>query len=205
MESWQSDAATYRSRQRYKEGIFQKGYDQGVAEMISRSIKEAFTSNDPDMVSMRSQMLRQAGVAVPQVPQGQTQGQPLPMIEDRPRHPVDDIWQPMHVHLNIPFGRAKKLTVGEGYMHPKEDIKDFNQDQIPANYAVVILTWYATEYEEFEMEYPTCRRGNVPWSCHGFRSPVEQGRHRDHSLDTDFYADGDTSITTIRCRILSPR
>ena len=54
VESWQSDAATYRSRQRYKEGIFQKGYDQGVAEMISRSIKEAFTSNDPDMVSMRS-------------------------------------------------------------------------------------------------------------------------------------------------------
>ena len=80
-------------------------------------------------------MLRQAGVAVPQVPQGQTQGQPLPMIEDRPRHPVDDIQQPMRVHLNIPFGRAKKLTVGEGYMHPKEDIKDFNQDQIPANYA----------------------------------------------------------------------
>jgi len=150
VESWQSDAATYRSRQRYKEGIFQKGYDQGVAEMISRSIKEAFTSNDPDMVSMRSEMLRQAGVAVPQVPQGQ----PLPMIEDRPRHPVDAIREPMHVQLTIPFGRAKKLTVAEGYMHPKEDIKDFNQDQIPANYAAVILTWYATEYEEFEMEYP---------------------------------------------------
>ena len=57
VESWQSDAATYWSRQRYKEGIFQKGYDQGVAKMISWSIKEAFTSNDPDMVSMRSQML----------------------------------------------------------------------------------------------------------------------------------------------------
>jgi hypothetical protein len=40
------------------EGIFQKGYGQGMAEMISRSIKEAFTSNDPDMVSLRSQMLR---------------------------------------------------------------------------------------------------------------------------------------------------
>ena len=49
-----SHSTKYRSRQRYKEGIFQKGYDQGVAEMISRSIKEAFTSNDPDMVSMRS-------------------------------------------------------------------------------------------------------------------------------------------------------
>ena len=73
------------------------------------------------------------------------------MIEDRPRHPVDDIWEPMRVHLTIPFGRAKKLTMGEGYMHPKEDIKDFNQDQIPANYAAMILTWYATEYEEFHL------------------------------------------------------
>ena len=77
------------------------------------------------------------------------------MIEDCPRHPIDDIREPMRVHLMIPFGRAKKLTVGEGYMHPKEDIKDFNQDQIPTNYAAMILTWYATEYEEFEMEYPT--------------------------------------------------
>ena len=50
------------------------------------------------------------------------------MIEDHPRHPVDDIREHMRVHLTIPFGRAKKLTVGEGYMHPKEDIKDFNQD-----------------------------------------------------------------------------
>ena len=124
MESWLSDTTTYRSRQRYKEGIFQKGYDQGMAEMISRSIKEAFTSNDPE----RSQMLRQAGVAVSQVPQGQRQGQPLPMIEDRPRHSVDAIREPMRVQLTIPFGRAKKLTVGEGYMHPKEDVKDFNQD-----------------------------------------------------------------------------
>lgn len=27
VESWQTDAATYRSRQRYKEGLIQKGYD----------------------------------------------------------------------------------------------------------------------------------------------------------------------------------
>ena len=50
------------------------------------------------------------------------------MIEDRPRHPVGAIREPMRVHLTILFGRAKKLTMGEGYMHPKEDIKDFNQD-----------------------------------------------------------------------------
>jgi hypothetical protein len=67
VESWQSDATTYKSRQRYKEGIWQKGYDQGVSEMIKSSIKEAFTSNDSKMVAMRSEMFRQASLPVPQV------------------------------------------------------------------------------------------------------------------------------------------
>jgi hypothetical protein len=58
VDSWQTDAATYRSRQRYKEGLVQKGYDQAMEKMISQSIQDVFTSNDPKMVAMRSQMLR---------------------------------------------------------------------------------------------------------------------------------------------------
>jgi hypothetical protein len=34
MDSWQSDTASYHTRQRYKEGLFQKGKDEAVKEMI---------------------------------------------------------------------------------------------------------------------------------------------------------------------------
>ena len=118
------------------------------------------------------------------------------MIEDRPRHPVDDIREPMRVHLTTLFGRAKKLTMGEGYMHPKED---FNQDQIPANYTIVILTWYAIEYEEFEMEYPTVEGVTILGAAMG--SEVLWNKD-----DIEIILSTPTStLTAIHCWILSPR
>jgi hypothetical protein len=51
-------------RQRYKEGLRQEGHDEVMQQLINKSIQEAFTSNDPKMVEMRSQMLRQAGVSL---------------------------------------------------------------------------------------------------------------------------------------------
>jgi len=53
-----------------------------MAEVIKHSIKEAFTSNEPEMVAMRSQMFREASLAID--PLQQPQG--LPMIEGQPRH-----------------------------------------------------------------------------------------------------------------------
>jgi hypothetical protein len=58
VDSWQSDANTYYMRQRYKEGLRQEGHDEVMQQLINKSIQEAFTSNDPKMVEMRSQMLR---------------------------------------------------------------------------------------------------------------------------------------------------
>jgi hypothetical protein len=39
VESWQSDAASYRTRQRYKEWLIQKGKDVAVKEMIMGQYK----------------------------------------------------------------------------------------------------------------------------------------------------------------------
>jgi hypothetical protein len=52
VESWQSDASSFKSRQRYKAGIFDKGYQQGMSDMIKSSMKEAFMSNNPEMVAV---------------------------------------------------------------------------------------------------------------------------------------------------------
>jgi hypothetical protein len=62
MESWQSNAASYHTRQRYKEGLIQKGKDEAVKEMIMGTIQDAFTSADPKMVESRTQMFLQSGV-----------------------------------------------------------------------------------------------------------------------------------------------
>jgi hypothetical protein len=53
VDSWQSDAASYHTRQRYKEGIFQAGKEAAVKEMIMGSIQDAFMSIDPKMVELR--------------------------------------------------------------------------------------------------------------------------------------------------------
>jgi hypothetical protein len=54
VESWQSDAASYHTRQRYKEGLIQKGKDEAVKEMIIGMIQDAFVSTDPKMVELRT-------------------------------------------------------------------------------------------------------------------------------------------------------
>jgi hypothetical protein len=52
-------------RQRYKEGLVQKGCDEAVKDMIMGKIQDAFTSTDPKMVELRMQMFRQASVLLP--------------------------------------------------------------------------------------------------------------------------------------------
>jgi hypothetical protein len=61
------------------------------------------------------------------------------MIEDRPRRSIDDIKEGLHVHLLVPFGRFKKLTVGEAILHPPHEVQDFNLQQILENYVIVIV------------------------------------------------------------------
>jgi hypothetical protein len=151
MESWQSDAAMYKPRQSYKEGIWQKGYDQGISEMIKSSIKGAITSNDPKMVAMRSEMFHQAGLSIPQVQHKRA----MPTIEDHPRHSIDDIKEGLHVHLLVSFDRFKKLIMGEAILHPHHEVQHFRLKQIPENYVVVTVMWNVPEHEEYEMDHPT--------------------------------------------------
>ena len=56
MDSWQSDATSYHTRQRCKEGLIQKGRDEAVKDMIMGVIQAAFTSSDHKMVELRTQM-----------------------------------------------------------------------------------------------------------------------------------------------------
>jgi hypothetical protein len=103
-----------------------------MSEMISKGIKEAFTSMDPEMVAMRSQIFRQASLPVPPCPEGQ-----LLMIEDRPRHPVAEVQEDTRVQLTIPHGRENKITVAEGLLHPVHNVRDYALEEIPPNYAIV--------------------------------------------------------------------
>ena len=54
VESWQSDAASYHTRQRYKEEIFQKGKEEAMREIVMGMIQDAFTSTNPKMVELRA-------------------------------------------------------------------------------------------------------------------------------------------------------
>ena len=56
VDSWQSDAASHHTRQRYKEGLIQKGRDEAMEEIAMGKIQDAFTSNDPKMVELRKKM-----------------------------------------------------------------------------------------------------------------------------------------------------
>ena len=58
MEAWQYDTNSYHTRQRYKEGLLQKGHDEAVKDMIMGKIQDAFTSTDPKMVELRTHMFR---------------------------------------------------------------------------------------------------------------------------------------------------
>ena len=54
MDSRQSDATSHRTRKRYKEGLIQKGRDEAMKDIAMGTIQEAFTSNDPKMVELRT-------------------------------------------------------------------------------------------------------------------------------------------------------
>jgi hypothetical protein len=73
VDSWQSDATSYHTRQRYKEGLIQKVRDEAMKEIIMGRIQNAFISTDPKMVEMNAQMFLQAGV-LPQQGQAAIQG-----------------------------------------------------------------------------------------------------------------------------------
>ena len=62
VDSWQSDAASHHTRQRYKEGLIQKGRDEAMEDIAMGKIQDAFMSNDPKMVELRTKMFLQAGV-----------------------------------------------------------------------------------------------------------------------------------------------
>jgi hypothetical protein len=122
-----------------------------MKEMINKSIQDAFTSNDPKMVEMRSQMFRQAGVSLTIV-----QGQMVPMIGGLPRYPVDDIEKTMACTLLVPYGRgSRKKEVGTGATLPPDEIQEYANQSIPPDYAVVVVSWAAVGFGEHELEFPT--------------------------------------------------
>ena len=47
VDSWQSNATSYHTRLRQKEGLIQKGRDEAMKEIIMGMIQDAFTSTDP--------------------------------------------------------------------------------------------------------------------------------------------------------------
>lgn len=96
MDSWQSDATSHHMRQRYKEGLIQKGRDEAVKDMIMGMIQEAFTSTDPRM-ELRMQMFLQAGV-LPQQGQADVQGQMPPGTSQPLRYAADEIMEPNTWH-----------------------------------------------------------------------------------------------------------
>jgi hypothetical protein len=56
---------SYYTRQAYKEGLVQQGRDETMMNFVMGSIQDAFTTNDPEMVELMSQMFRQDGVLLP--------------------------------------------------------------------------------------------------------------------------------------------
>ena len=85
MDSWQSDAASHHTRQRYKEGLIQKGRDEAMEDIAMGKIQETFTSNDPKMVELRKKMFLQAGV-LPQQPAGTSQPKGTQPMRSQRKH-----------------------------------------------------------------------------------------------------------------------
>ena len=56
VDSWQSDATSYHTKLRYKEGLIHKGRDEALNEMIIGTIQDAFMSTNHKMVELRTQM-----------------------------------------------------------------------------------------------------------------------------------------------------
>ena len=146
VDSWQSDAASHHTRQRYKEGLIQKGRDEAMEEIAMGKIQDAFTSNDPKMVELRKKMFLQAGV-LPQQPAGTSQPQ---------RYPVDEITEETLAILQVPFGRAgRKNDVAQGLVQPPDSEARYNGQPIPPEYALVDVAWMADDFDSNELDFPT--------------------------------------------------
>ena len=144
MDSWQSDAASHYTRLRYKEGLIQKGRDDLMKDIAMGTIQEAFMSNDPKMVELRTQLFLLAGV-LPQ--QGISQPQ---------RYPADEITEETLATLQMPFGRTRrKKDIAQGLVQPPNSEDRYNGQPIPPEYALVHLAWAANEHERDELDYPT--------------------------------------------------
>lgn len=150
VDSWQSDAtSSFHTRQRYKADLKQQGYQQAMKEMIEKTIQETLTSEDPRLFELRSQMLRQHGLAV----------QPRQEAAGPQEYPVDRINEHEYAELYIPVGRRgkKKLAATGNVFPPARGAKSYNDMYnmpIPPNYALVEVLWTCPELGDEEIDFP---------------------------------------------------
>jgi len=149
-----AEGSSYRSRQRYKEELIQKGKDDAVKEMIMGKIQDAFTSTDPKMVQLRMQMFEQA-VVLPLPGQPMIQGQIVLGLGQHRRYPVNDIIEQTICTLQMPFGRSGRKEVAQGVVLPPDNDTTYAGKPIPPDYAKVVMAWTNIEFEEDELDIPT--------------------------------------------------
>jgi len=130
----------------------QKGRAEVTKDMIKETIKEAFTSTEPEMVELRKQMF----VSV-MSQQGEASVQMGPGTSELRRYPVDEITEPILGDLHVPWGRTgrKKIKVAEGIVKPPNPEARYGGMPIPTDYALVDVAWTADEFEGQELDYPT--------------------------------------------------
>jgi hypothetical protein len=153
VESWQSDTASYHTRKSYKEGIFQAGKEAAVKEMIIGSIKDAFTSTDPQMVELRTQMFRQASVMTQQG-EASIQEPTVPGTSQPQRYPTNEIVEPSPTWLQVPWGRTgRKKNMATGTVQLPNPKARFHGRAIPPNYALVEVAWTDNHHDEDELDF----------------------------------------------------
>jgi hypothetical protein len=153
VDSWQSDVASYHMRQRYKEGIFQAGKEAAVKEMIMGLIQDAFTSTDPKMVELRTQMFHQASVMTQQG-EAAIQGQMVSGTSQPQRYLIDEIVEPTTAMLQVAWGRTGKKDVAHGTVQPPNPKARYHGRPIPPEYAVVEVMWTHDHHDNDELDFP---------------------------------------------------
>ena len=144
---------SYHTRQAYKDRLVQQGHDEAMKNFVMGLIKEAFTSNDPKLLELRSQMFRQAGVVLPQG-QAAVVGQMVPPIGGLARYPVNNIVKPTPCNLVVPYGRLsrRQMSVGMGVALPG---RMYYEQPIPDDYARVEVMWIHPDQADDEIDIPT--------------------------------------------------
>jgi hypothetical protein len=125
-----------------------------MKDMINKLIEEAFTSTDPRMVELWSQMLLHAGV---QLPRSQAIVPGSSSIGGLRKYLVDDIVELRTCTLLIPIGckMTRKKEVAMGQVLPLESGAMYNNRLIPPDYARVEVTWTHDDYDDEEIDFPT--------------------------------------------------